>query len=671
MKNSDKEMQMRKQIYYQNQNIQFLEKQLWQTKQELAYKNAQLNSKTWQIMNKLRNEIYKIRHLSRKKIVASNENKGSSYDAFLSFDSTLHKEENEKIPKISTEIKAIAYYKLDWVTHESFWKEIEFVTPRNQAHNQPRKPLEDWQKAPFSLDVYQKQVSLAKTHGIFGFCFLWDFSNRKETLYLEKVIESSIDMPFVLCISVPEKGSQKKDFYQEFTKEVQKFIKDPRYLKVHGKPVLMIANKDEIRDLPTFVQNIRSSFEEEIELWQNKKIEDQDQTNIEIFDGEFQLEMKGNDLLPEDSLNLYDYEFLSRTVKTVYRAHCSILPYYYCAFLPVDESPMEISKPRIDYHYTEKEFYFFTNEVIRKTRDMHDEEERIFFIDSWNDWYRGTYLEPDQGRGYTYLNTFTKSLFGVPLTTPYKILGESDQKLEKLNKKIAIQVHLFYTDLTPEVIQCLKKIPYTFDCYISTDSVEKKKRIETYFSKEKNLPKPIIEVFENRGRDIFPFLQQMNKRIQQYAYIAHIHTKKTLTNNHGERWRKYLYKNLFGSEDYLKRLFYLMEKNENLGIVFPCIYNDVINDCTLVGNEKYLEDLKQRLQIPQEFVYEGMLFPAGSMFWAKTDALKNLIQTEFQKEDFPEENRQDDATLAHGIERMFCAIAKANGYDSLQILKKD
>ena len=37
----------------------------------------------------------------------------------------------------------------------------------------------------------------------------------------------------------------------------------------------------------------------------------------------------------------------------------------------------------------------------------------------------------------------------------------------------------------------------------------------------------IIEIFENKGRDVYPLLAQMRKHFKAYKYICHLHTKKS------------------------------------------------------------------------------------------------------------------------------------------------
>jgi lipopolysaccharide biosynthesis protein len=55
-------------------------------------------------------------------------------------------------------------------------------------------------------------------------------------------------------------------------------------------------------------------------------------------------------------------------------------------------------------------------------------------------------------------------------------------------------------------------------------------------------------------------------------------------------------------------------------------------------------------------------FPAGSMFWAKTVALKPLLEHPFAPNDFEPEVGQTDRTIMHAIERSLAHISLSQGY---------
>ena len=69
----------------------------------------------------------------------------------------------------------------------------------------------------------------------------------------------------------------------------------------------------------------------------------------------------------------------------------------------------------------------------------------------------------------------------------------------------------------------------------------------------------------------------MKKKIKNYKYICHIHTKKSLHKLLlGPNWREYIYDNLIGSREIISEILNDFEKNEKLGFIFPEAYYDII-----------------------------------------------------------------------------------------------
>ena len=143
---------------------------------------------------------------------------------------------------------------------------------------------------------------------------------------------------------------------------------------------------------------------------------------------------------------------------------------------------------------------------------------------------------------------------------------------------IAIQVHLYYDDLINKIINKTNNIPFLFDLFISTDSLDKKNKIMNYikeYSKTRNFE---VMIVENKGRDAMPFLFQMKHEIKRYKYICHIHTKKSLFIEIGENLRKYLCNNLLGSENIMIEILSDFENNDKLGFAFPENYSILIRN---------------------------------------------------------------------------------------------
>jgi lipopolysaccharide biosynthesis protein len=91
-------------------------------------------------------------------------------------------------------------------------------------------------------------------------------------------------------------------------------------------------------------------------------------------------------------------------------------PVYRGAMLGWDNSPRKEAYHSW-YGFSPEWYYRWLRYNIEYTRKKHAPEDRFIFINAWNEWAEGTYLEPDRLFGYTNLNATSKALFDMPLTT--------------------------------------------------------------------------------------------------------------------------------------------------------------------------------------------------------------------------------------------------------------
>ena len=114
-------------------------------------------------------------------------------------------------------------------------------------------------------------------------------------------------------------------------------------------------------------------------------------------------------------------------------------------------------------------------------------------------------------------------------------------------KPILIHIHIFYPELWNELKVCINNIyPYKFDLFITL--VEHHKDIINDI--KENFPFANIEIVENKGYDIGPFIYILNKiNLDNYSYIVKLHTKHNIPYNtnigngyifKNDQWRKAL-----------------------------------------------------------------------------------------------------------------------------------
>ena len=229
--------------------------------------------------------------------------------------------------------------------------------------------------------------------------------------------------------------------------------------------------------------------------------------------------------------------------------------------------------------------------------------------------------------------------------------------------RIAIHAHIFYSDLVPEFLALLSHMPFTYDLFVSVPSEEVCNICKRAFAKLPRLNQLKVTLVPNRGRDIAPMFCTFGEVLRSYDFIAHIHGKKSLYNKGATTgWREYLLTNLLGSEQQIRRIFTLLSESSGVGFVYPQNFMQLPYQAnTWLSNRSMGRYLCQRLGIGN-MPHGYFNFPAGSMFWARMDALKPLFDAEFCLDDFPEENGQKDATVAHCLERLFVLTANQTGF---------
>lgn len=675
-----------------------------------------VNSKSWNltkplrfIMKKLNNaNKFKVEETSSTDVITkkTTDEYRHDYKNLKSYDSFYQSDEDYS--DLKTDIKALAFYLPQfhrfkendewWGKGFMEWTNTKKAKPHFEGHYQPREPHDDIGYYTLdNIETIKKQVELAKRHGIYGFCFYYYWFSGKRLM--EKPVDlllehPEIDFPFCLCWAnenwsrtwdgsdndILIKQNYSKDDHFKFINDIKKYINDKRYIKVDGKPIILIYNPTQIPDLEDLIKDWRKCALEigigELLIWTKNDLARDDFKNMEFSDAEFDFAPNGIGhpgcmVTGLDTSKAYDYTQMVSDIEHLYIEHFTPKPFYYSCTMGWDNSARRKENYKIYYSYSLNAFYKWLRTIIYQTRYRNPEDRRFIFINAWNEWAEGTYLEPDKKYGYANINTLSRALFDLTLNTQLKITNNESEKLTDLNKKIAIQIHVFYTDLMNEIINNLNKIPYKYDLFISTDSVSKVKEINNALNKKiNNALNIVVENFDNRGRDVLPFLLQMKDRIKNYDYICHLHTKKSNTVSYGDEWRKNLYFNLFGSVANIQSIFYTFENNSNIGIIYPKYYKEILNLIGIGGNKDNLNRLLDRINITKMDNYDDLLFPAGTMFWAKVDALMPLFSIEFTINDFLEEKGQIDGTMAHAIERSLCLIAHSQGYDSLQIINK-
>ncbi|WP_337271395.1 rhamnosyltransferase WsaF family glycosyltransferase [Oryzifoliimicrobium ureilyticus] len=278
---------------------------------------------------------------------------------------------------------------------------------------------------------------------------------------------------------------------------------------------------------------------------------------------------------------------------------------------------------------------------------------------------------------YEYTHELQKCYDGVHVVVPsrrptnkedYAFSVPFSYKLKHpAHRPVAVIIHCFYVDLLQEIISYISNIPGVVDIFISTDSLQKADTIKEILRRYSR-GNVTIRVFPNRGRDVAPLFVGFRDVYEHYDLFLHLHTKKSPHGGEGlVSWREYLFENLCGSEAVVQSVFELFQ-DPTIGVVFPQHLFELRGALNWGYDFEIAKALLEHIgvKLDKDRVLE---FPSGSMFWARSAAVKKLLDLDLKFDDFPAEEGQIDGTLAHAIERSLLIFAEAAGFEWRKIVQ--
>ena len=295
-------------------------------------------------------------------------------------------------------------------------------------------------------------------------------------------------------------------------------------------------------------------------------------------------------------------------------------------------------------------------------------DERFIFINAWNEWAEGTHLEPDRKFGFGYLEALRQaqaSFYDPQGKFDEQIMRQSDPRVHGESKKHCMIIHAFSLPATKAIVRRFRELRLNtdaFDIFVTTDTIEKALAVKA------GLSSAIVSLHENRGRDIFPFIETLRSISHlPYASCLKLHSKETKYRSDGAVLREKILDNLLPMQETVLRVLDLFEKNPRLGAAAPANLMLKFNKKNMHFDAPHSSALATRIGMDaEEFaaslntsVLQAPVFVAGWMLWLRPAALQSLLT--LKSKDFPDEIGLSDGTMAHAVERMLLlAIRKEN-----------
>lgn len=231
-------------------------------------------------------------------------------------------------------------------------------------------------------------------------------------------------------------------------------------------------------------------------------------------------------------------------------------------------------------------------------------------------------------------------------------------------RRLVIVVHAYYEETWGDLSGALRRIDPPYDLIVTT--VPGRERLVARIERE--FPEAEVEVMENRGRDVRPFLKLLERgRLDRYAYVCKIHGKRSTDGAGkaalGSLWRRRALFDLIAAPGIAQSIVDTFERDPTLGMIGPRAFrypNAALPETAAwsVNKDEVLR-LAGRMGVPADRF--RLDFFGGTMFWVRPAALAPLRGLKLS-DAFAEERGLNDGGLEHSLERLFAAAVVAAGY---------
>jgi len=327
------------------------------------------------------------------------------------------------------------------------WTNVTKARPLFDGHEQPHLPAD---LGFYDLRVRatrHDQIRMAKEYGIDGFCYhyYWFSGTRLLSQPLDDMLaDPQSDMPFCLCwanenwtrrwdaaehqILIAQKYLPNDDL--DFIKSLERFFADPRYIRVEGKPFLIVYRPQHLPDAKKTAamwrDYCRANGIGEIHLCAAFTHGNEDYFKFGFDSGvEFPPHnSKSSNVAWKLSFHepfrgsVVEYpmiagSYLERTYssKNVYKG----------VFPAWDNTARTGSRAVVVLRSSPDNYEFWLSETIKRTRREFPGEQRFVFINAWNEWAEGCHLEPDRTSGKRYLEATLRAKRGESTVAGFSV----------------------------------------------------------------------------------------------------------------------------------------------------------------------------------------------------------------------------------------------------------
>lgn len=346
------------------------------------------------------------------------------------------------------------------------WRNVARALPQFEGHVQPKLPADLGYYDLRLPGVMREQMAIAREYGVGAFCtyFYW-FAGKTllESPLRQWLEDPSLDLPICLCWA-NENWSRRWDGREDdllisqdhgpdddlaFIAYAAAYLRDPRYLRVEGKPMLLVYRPGLLPEPRETAGRWRRWCRDngigEIHLAYVQSFDNVDPATIG-FDAAVSFPPNNTSLEPITATKrlinpafggqVLDWRDLARasvaTSDPSYRLYPAANPGW-------DNEARRAGRGRSFVHATPRAFSAWLRSAIATAR-RRSPDAPLVFVNAWNEWAEGAVLEPDVKFGYAWLDAIRRAL-SAPTVAPSRpclvTFLDDARRLEPLVRAIA------------------------------------------------------------------------------------------------------------------------------------------------------------------------------------------------------------------------------------------
>lgn len=348
------------------------------------------------------------------------------------------------------------------------WTNVKKAIPLFRGHRQPNIPYHGNYYDLSSIEPMRQQAEIAKAYGIYGFCF-YHYWFKGGKMLMEKPVERFRDtknIDFHYCLSWANEpwtrawdGSDKQVImpqeyggepeWKEHFKYLNSFFEDERYIRIDGKPIIVLYRPDLIMELKEMMEcwdmlAKQAGYNGICYIAQGAAFCGNPDSDFTLFDYCMEFEpgytrelYRKNNLKKTPSLvlkssrcaamfiwsdfktklytkfgikfkkptKLFNYDTVSKVICKRTPVNRKMIPGFYPSW---DNSPRRGEEGMIFAGSTPEKFEYYLRKRLASAKMKYKSD--FLFINAWNEWAETAYLEPDEQNGYAYLSAIRNVL---------------------------------------------------------------------------------------------------------------------------------------------------------------------------------------------------------------------------------------------------------------------